>query len=693
MKKITLLLIFIGSLSSSYGQNNPVKKGATLFGKTVNAIHTHDNGNIVKCVTPEYEEYLKIVDKTRPGTEEFEAWLAPKIEQVKKTMQSSETSRQPNIVYNIPVVVHVIHNGTAVGTGANIADAQIISQITVLNQDFRRMIGTPGFNSNAVGADTEVQFCLAQRTPNGLPSTGINRISRTETTWTTAMIESTLKPSTQWDPTRYLNIWVVTQMNEPGIGEILGFAQFPTGSGLSGLGGGTTTANTDGVVIGYRYFGSRTLYPAGTYSAPYDRGRTTTHEVGHFLGLRHITGDSSSCVVNATDSNNDYCPDTPAQATLTSGCPTGKDSCPSSPGLDMIQNYMDYSNDTCLNVFTLNQKARIVAVMQNSPRRASLATSNGCTAPALVGLDGSLEITNLNISCGTSFTPTLTFANRGTTTLTSASLSYRIDNGTPQTYNWTGSLATNASEVINVGAITSTPGNHTFYTVVNTVNGIADQNTNNDNSSTFTLSQSFETNEYLFTLQPDYYGPETTWVLTNSAGAYIDFGGPYSEGENNGNSITALPAIVNRTWTLPSNECYTFTIIDEESDGICCAYGNGYYNIRTISGQEVASGGTFTASESKTFGVNVLSNSEFNLLEGISLYPNPSNSIVNISVPNSIGLPDNITIYNNLGQLVQTITVSSQNDLSINASSLSNGIYFIKISKDNNKKTLRFIKN
>lgn len=693
MKKITYLLLFLGCLSSTYGQNNPSKKKPTFFGKVVSSTHTDDNGKIVRCASTEYEEYLKIVDPKRADKQEFEAWLAPKVEQIKKAMQASETNRQPNVVYNIPVVVHVVHTGTAVGVGANIADAQVISQITVLNQDFRKMIGTPGFNTNAVGADTEIQFCLAQRTPTGQPTTGINRITRTQTTWTPSQIESTLKPSTQWDPTKYLNIWVVTQMTEPGIGEILGFAQFPTNSGLSGLGGGTTTANTDGVVIGYRYFGSRTLYPSGSYSSPYDRGRTTTHEVGHFFGLRHINGDSSSCTVDATDSFNDYCLDTPAQARLSTGCPSGQDSCPSSPGVDMYQNYMDYSNDTCLNIFTQNQKARIVAVMQNSPRRASLASSNACTPPTLYGLDGSVEITNLNISCGNSFTPTLTLVNRGTTTLTSASFSYRIDNGTSQTFNWTGSLVTNASQVINVGTLTSTPGEHTFYTVVNTVNGVADQNPENDNSSAFTLVQSFDTTEYVFTLQPDYFGTETTWTLTNSAGAFIDFGGPYSLGQASGNTIIALPAIVNKTWNLSSNECYTFTINDSEDDGICCDYGNGYYNITTVSGQSVASGGTFAANESKTFGVNVLSNSEFNLFEGTKLYPNPSNGIVNISVPTSVGLPENITIYNSLGQVIQSNKVSSQNDLTINAASFSNGIYFIKISKENNNKTLRFIKN
>src|SRR5690606_33494061 len=200
-----------------------------------------------------------------------------------------------NEVITIPVVVHVIHSGQSIGVGANISDAQVISQITVLNQDYRRAANSPGYNTDPVGADTEIQFCLAQRDPQGNPTNGINRVNLGNTTWNEYNVQTILKPNTYWDPTKYLNIWVCQFGGD--LNQTLGYAQFPTGTGLPGLGGGSSGSVTDGVIIGYQYFGSSSL-AAGSYAPPYDKGRTTTHEVGHWLGLRHIWGDNSSCTVN-----------------------------------------------------------------------------------------------------------------------------------------------------------------------------------------------------------------------------------------------------------------------------------------------------------------------------------------------------------------------------------------------------------
>ena len=693
MKKTTLLLIITLCLTAfSYGQKKP-----TVFGKEVSKTQIEDNGGVIRCASTEYEHYLQKNHKTRQTNEEFEAWLAPKVATVKRQQSAKigNSTQSTNAVYTIPVVVHVVHTGTAVGVGANISDAQVLSQIQVLNEDFRRMANTPGFNSNPVGADTEIQFCLAQRTPNGSLSTGINRVVRPQTNWTDNEIETSLKPSTIWDPTKYLNLWVVIGMSGTG-GETLGYAQFPTGSGLPGL-GGTSTANTDGVIIGYRYFGSSAIYPAGSYSPPYDRGRTTTHEVGHYLGLRHINGDNTStasCTVNANDSTNDYCLDTPSQRTLTGGCPIGKDTCPSSPGLDMIENYMDYSNDTCLNIFTLDQKARMVAVMQNSPRRASLSTSNGCTPGQIFGLDGSIEIGTWNSGCSKTFTPTVILKNSGTTTMTSAVISYNIDGGTATTTNWSGSLATNATTSVTLNPLTTTAGTHIFNANVTTVNGAPDQNSENNGAKSFTIAESYTTTTVNFTLQPDYYGPETNWTVTNSAGATLFSGGPYSFGTaNSQNQITGLPPLVNETWTLPINDCYTFTINDSGADGICCSYGNGSYTLKTPTNTVIATGGTFASSESKSFGIYALGVNEFNPLDAVYLYPNPANSVLNIAVTNNMELPESYTIYNSLGQEIQTVKVTSEANLSVNTSSYSNGVYLIKLFKDNDSKTLRFIKN
>ena len=408
MKRITLsnltyLLLLISMVS--FGQNTD-SQGRRVFGREIKSVNP--TSGITRCISSEYEENLQETIKDRATTEEFEAWLAPKVEEIKRQMQSGKSA---NTVITIPVVVHIIHNGDAVGSGENISDARILSQITVLNQDFRRMLGTPGYNTNAVGADVEIEFCMAQRKPDGTATSGIDRVNLNVASWATdASVESNLKPNTIWDSTQYFNIWVCkfSDVEADDLYGTLGYAQFPSNSSLAGLNVNGGLATTDGVIIDYRCFGSSD-YVTGNYFPGYNKGRTATHEIGHSFGLRHIWGDSSSCVVNATDSNNDYCPDTPAANTANFDCNVVYNSCPLAAGNDMTENYMDYSNDTCMNTFTLDQKARIVAVLQNSPRRSTLGSSLACQAVLGTSSYDALEMVSiypnpvndvLNISIG-----------------------------------------------------------------------------------------------------------------------------------------------------------------------------------------------------------------------------------------------------------------------------------------------------
>ncbi len=283
---------------------------------------------------------------------------------------SLQALRTTAVTYTLPVVVHIIYDGEAVGTGTNISQAQVQSQLDALNEDYRNLNADGALVPSPfqpLRADAQFQFALAQRDPSGntMAEPGIDRVSRAAKgfqapPYSMAYIDSTIKPGTDWNPNQYVNIWVLNLG-----GRLLGYAQFPDNTanlgGLSPLGG---LAETDGVVILYSAFGR-----VGTLSPPYDKGRSLTHELGHFLGLRHVWGDANC--------GDDYCADTPTQQTSNIGCPSFPHvTCSNGPNGDLFMDYMDYSDDACMQLFSADQKARMQAVMAvGTARRASLLTS------------------------------------------------------------------------------------------------------------------------------------------------------------------------------------------------------------------------------------------------------------------------------------------------------------------------------
>ncbi len=247
-------------------------------------------------------------------------------------------------VVTIPVVFHVVYRTST----ENISDAQLQTQLDVLTDDFRRL------NSDADGtwsqaSDTEIQFCLASVDPSGNATNGVTRTSTNVNGFGTndAVKFNSSGGKDAWPASDYLNFWVCNIG-----GGILGYAQFPGGS-----------SSTDGVVCGYQYTGT-----IGTATSPFDLGRTATHEVGHWLNLRHIWGDGN-CNVD------DFVSDTPTSDNPNYGCTPSHVSCSST---DMVQNYMDYSDDGCMNLYTLGQKNRMQALFGSGGFRASLLNSNGC---------------------------------------------------------------------------------------------------------------------------------------------------------------------------------------------------------------------------------------------------------------------------------------------------------------------------
>jgi hypothetical protein len=248
----------------------------------------------------------------------------------------------------IPVVVHVVYNTAA----ENISDGQIQSQIAVLNEDFQKLNAdrTNSYPYSGIAAAAPVRFTLAS----------VVRKSSKTRSWSTndAVKNSKRGGDDAWDATKYLNLWSCNLGNG-----LLGYAQFPGGAPA-----------TDGVVILYSAFGSRAKYPSGTYTSTYDLGRTATHEVGHWMNLRHIWGDDSGACTGS-----DQVADTPNQGAENYGCPAaGKSSCSNaSTGGDMFMNYMDYTDDRCMFMFSQGQAARMTAVFDAGGARSSFATASG----------------------------------------------------------------------------------------------------------------------------------------------------------------------------------------------------------------------------------------------------------------------------------------------------------------------------
>jgi hypothetical protein len=303
-----------------------------------------------ECATQQYTQDLLSADaQTAKNIRDAEIFT-----QKSGLVGSGSTNRlAAEYIVRIPVVVHVVYNTAA----QNISDAQIKSQIDALNRDFRRLnadsINTP-VAFKPLAADVQIEFVLATADPKGRATNGIVRKATSVTYW---QMDDKIKYTAQggdnaWDSRYYLNIWVGNTRS------LLGYSSVP----------GSPT-DKDGIVINTTAFGTTAV------SAPYDKGRTAVHEVGHWLGLKHIWGDALC--------GDDGIYDTPTQSGFTTSCPTGgkTSSCNSNPAGDMYMNYMDFTNDACLNLFTKGQKERMRSFFEEGAARYSLLFSKGLSAP------------------------------------------------------------------------------------------------------------------------------------------------------------------------------------------------------------------------------------------------------------------------------------------------------------------------
>lgn len=333
--------------------------------------------NLHRCVTQEAIQYQENIT---PGF----------IDQVQQVFENSKAYSSNNLekagaIYNIPVVVHVVYNTPE----QNLADSVIFNQIQTLTEDYNRLnADTVNMRSDfdIVKGSPQINFILAQVDPTGASTNGITRTSTSTSSFGSfafltgdftdlEKVKSTMDGGEDpWDQSRYLNIWVCNMsINIFGTETtaLLGYATPP--SGLPNWPPGSTPNLSDGVVIQFQAFGSNNPNILDAGGGAIDvRGRTASHEVGHYLGLRHIWGDGDCTAEDGID-------DTPnADAQSNQDCDITKNTCTDNiQGVDlpdMIENFMDYSEETCQNSFTQGQVDLMHGVLEN--QRFDLVNNN-----------------------------------------------------------------------------------------------------------------------------------------------------------------------------------------------------------------------------------------------------------------------------------------------------------------------------
>ncbi len=575
-------------------------------------------------------------------------------------IKSRDESRIDGSIITIPVVVHVLYRNST----ENISEAQILSQIDVLNEDFRRM-NSDANNTWPQGADMEIQFCMATVDPNGNSTSAITRKQVTRRDW--GVDDDMKRTSTggvdPWDTSEYLNMWIVPQMTYQG-NTILGYAQFPGGD-----------PDTDGLVMGYNYFGR-----VGTLDPAFNLGRTTTHEIGHFFNLRHIWGDGPC-------GDDDFVSDTPASDAANYGCTPNHVSCGS---VDMVQNYMDYSDDACMNLFTQGQKSRMRAVLEQGGFRRSLALSDKCGTPTTPTCDDGIQNGNeTGVDCGGSCEPCDTSSNcTGTvvsnfpysesfegsigawTQSTSDNMNWTVDaNGTPSSGTGPSSASDgtyyifveasdpnypNKQAIINSPCFDLTDVTEATFDFMYHMNGVNNMgsislqaSTDNNTWTTLWSQTSDQPNSWQsVSVDLDAYVGEivklrfnrvtgSTWqadvaiddVNLNTGGGTVDpppgcsnirlsitFDNYPEETRweivngNGGVEFSGGPyssqgdgSTLNLTGCI-DNGCYTLIFYDAYGDGMCCSYGNGSYTLtNTDTGTVLATGGSFGSTQSNNF--------------------------------------------------------------------------------------------
>jgi hypothetical protein len=583
-------------------------------------------------------------------------------EHTRQTIQNNGA----RIVVTIPVVFHVVYNTAA----QNISDALINAQLSQLNQDFRKLnsdnVLTPSLFAG-VAADMEINFCLAQQTPTGAATTGIIRKSTTTTAFSTNdnMKRAANGGSDAWDATKYLNIWVCNMS-----GGILGYAQFPGGA-----------ASTDGVVLQFNTVGSTTTPGSGS---PYNLGRTATHEVGHWLNLRHIWGDANC--------GSDLVSDTPTHQTSNGGCPAyPKTNTCAGGGTEMTMNYMDYTNDVCMYMFSAGQKARAQALFATGGFRVGLLSSIGCNAPS--GGTTCNVPTSLTSSAVSSSTATVSWA--AAIGATSYSLQYKTAAAT----TWTTVTSTSTSSALTgltasttynfqVASVCasgtsaySTAGSFTTTAVVSCTD-VYEPNESRTGAKTIPLSSNVSARISSAT-DKDYLKFVNTTAARNVRVTLSNLPADYDlqlfrsstrVGTSQNGGTTTESLIYNNTQAATTYTAYVYGYNGAFNASSC-------YTIRA----EI-SGTSFVRQSAEELEImnEELSN------EPLQVYPNPTSGLLNIRLQPEGDINQTVEVYNQLGQKVESFELSFTKEMpavELQLSDLTDGIYFVRVYDGNTVQT------
>ncbi len=580
---------------------------------------------------------------------------------------SATQHNQVRVVKTIPVVVHVLYNTAA----QNISDAQIQSQLTVLNNDFRKLntdwTSTPTVFQGLV-ADCEINFCLAQRDPNGNATNGIVRKSTTTTAFSTndAIKKTAQGGDDAWNTASYLNLWVGNIS-----GGILGYAQFPGGAAL-----------TDGVVINYTAFGNM-----GTAAAPYNLGRTATHEVGHWLNLYHIWGDDGTACTGS-----DLVGDTPNQGSENYGCPAFPHvSCSNGPNGDMFMNYMDYTDDACMFMFSAGQKARMDALFATGGARASLLNSLGCQAPNPVACG---TVSGLSATAITNTSATINW------TAVSGATSYNVQYKLATATTWTSATSTSTTYALS-GLTAGATYNYQIQSVCTAGNGTysASASFTTTGGATPTCSSTYESNNTAATA--------TTIAINTSIKSQIQ-----TSTDVDWYKITttaAAPKVKLTLSTLPAD--YDVKLYKSNGTTLIATSQNGgttsetiTYNTPTAAATYLIrvygySGATSTTACYTLTTQTSATNLKLDVLQSgvtkdaIQIIPNPVSTKANIHFYATQNKNAIVNVYNTLGQKITSttqVTLEGENTMYIDLQNQANGLYVLELIIDGESTIQKF---